>query len=121
MFRLTRITTVPNSIMQCLVDGDDQTFMGGAALYFSPAGQDGDSAMVTERVARILLSDPGLAAHFECAPPLPQPAAARLVESAQEAAPEQAESAALPETAQDDAGGEKTQGKHPKGRKKSDG
>jgi hypothetical protein len=66
---------VPDSPIRILAsqdqgDGDAGLTMGGS-FYFEPAGQEGDTAQVSERVARDIMGDPGLACHFECEPALP--------------------------------------------------
>jgi hypothetical protein len=77
MHTLKRITTNPGSALTIQVDhptGDgDGGFQVGGVYLFMPAGQDGDTHQVGEHAAQVIMGDPGLAAHFSCDPPLPQP------------------------------------------------
>lgn len=69
MYQIRRTTTAPGSDLRITVDGPDG-MLSGTTLYFPPAGQDGDTQIVEEAVARVLMGDPGLAVHFECDPAL---------------------------------------------------
>jgi hypothetical protein len=70
---LRRITTIPATPLRILVDqpeGDDVGMTVGGSFLFAPAGEEGDTAQVSERAAQVIMGDPGQAVHFECSPPL---------------------------------------------------
>lgn len=76
MFTLTRLSTAPTSPLRIVVsqpDGDEAGLHLGGSFYFQPAGDahGDDRATMSEYAARAILSDPGLAVHFRCEPPLP--------------------------------------------------
>jgi hypothetical protein len=85
MFTLSRISTTPASPMRCIVaqpTDEDAGLNSGGSFYFQPAPtpgvplapdrSDGDhQAGMSEFAARAIMSDPGLATHFTCDPPLP--------------------------------------------------
>jgi hypothetical protein len=80
MYLLKRVTKTPNGPLRVLVsqpDGTDAGLVAGGSFLFAPAGQPGDQANVTDRTARVIMTDPGLAVHFSCTPPYPgtEPAA----------------------------------------------
>lgn len=74
MHVITRISKTPDSPIRILVDqaqGDGHAGLSmGGSFMFWPAGQEGDSSQVTEAAARAIMSDPTMAPHFECFPPL---------------------------------------------------
>lgn len=103
MPQLRRITTTPNSPLRILIDqpepgSPDAGMAVGGTFFFAPAGQDGDTAQVSDYAARVVMSDPGLAPHFKCSPPFGaqtppvEPPADEVAVAAQEpeAAPERA-------------------------------
>jgi hypothetical protein len=86
MYTLRRITTVPNSPLRILVDepapdSPDAGFTAGGSFLFEPAGQDGDTAGVSDHTAAVIMGDTSLAAHFDCSPPWVNPNAAPAAES----------------------------------------
>jgi hypothetical protein len=74
-YELRRITKEPATVLKIQVDQrqageDDGGFQAGGYFEFSPAGTDGDRYPVSEHAARVIMSDPGQAHHFECTPAL---------------------------------------------------
>lgn len=73
---LKRTSTVPASALRVLIDdppadGKEAGLAAGGSFHFEPAGQEGDTAQVSEYGARSVMGDPGLAKHFTCIPELP--------------------------------------------------
>lgn len=76
MYRLTRISAVPATPLQILIDlaepgNPDMGMTVGGSYRFEP----GETIAVTERAAAVIMGDPGLAAHFVCEPPWLDPSA----------------------------------------------
>ncbi len=72
MHQLKRVTTEPNSHLRIMVSdpvrGDNLN--SGGTFHFAPAGQDGDTYQVNAYVAKAIMTDPGMAPHFTCTPPV---------------------------------------------------
>ena len=114
MYLLKRVTTVPATPLTIQVDGipdgsGDGNFQGGGVYLFQPAGQDEDQHQVSEHAAVAIMSDPGLADHFSCDPPLSKAKLTKVAKA--EAEVVEAETAAAAEPEPDKASGPKTKAK----------
>lgn len=71
-YLLKRMSAAPDSPMRIMVQDkvNGDLLNSGGTFYFAPAGQPGDAAEVSEVVAKAVMTDPGLAQHFSCTPPL---------------------------------------------------
>lgn len=72
---LRRISTTPATALKVIVnepepDHPDAGFGMGGFFVFEPAGQDGDRHPCSAFAARVVMSDPELAQHFESIPPI---------------------------------------------------
>ncbi len=88
-YSLKRVTTQPASPLAIVVDAprdEKGEFQGAFSHQFATAGQDGDTHLVSEHVARVIMADAGLAEHFKCTPPI-KPAASKAAKVAKEPEP----------------------------------
>lgn len=88
MYRVTRISKVPNSTMNIMIDSPadgDAGFGQGGSFRFEPAGQDGDTHDLDEYAARVIMEDPGHKGHFKCTPALTKQKKGRAADTEQPA------------------------------------
>ena len=86
MYRLTRITTEPASVLQILIDqGDPQSPDTGMTVGGSLRFEPGEALAVSPVAAGVIMGDPDLARHFECEPPWTDPNVPPVPEPAPEA------------------------------------